>query len=108
MVLWFRPAQDLGAFSRDEARRFFCRFLLGKMGSAPRAICGQSLLASPSDSPSCRALLPSMDTISRENNSMLPVAAIIVGVIALLLCGYAAISLSKINKTLTEQETKLT
>ena len=30
-----------------------------------------------------------MDTISRENNSMLPVGAIIVGVIALLLGGYA-------------------
>jgi LysM repeat protein len=49
----------------------------------------------------------SMDTISRENNSMLPVGGIIVGVIALLLGGYAAITLSKVNKTLAEQEAKL-
>src|SRR5215207_11258339 len=47
-----------------------------------------------------------MDTISRENNSMLPVGAIIVGVIALLLGGYAAITLSKVNRTLAEQEAK--
>ena len=47
-----------------------------------------------------------MDTISRENNSMLPVGAIIVGVIALLLGGYAAISLTKINRTLAEQDAK--
>src|SRR5438105_2289700 len=45
-----------------------------------------------------------MDTISRENNSMLPVGGIIVGVIALLLGGYAAITLSKVNKRLDEQE----
>ena len=43
-----------------------------------------------------------MDTISRENNSMLPVGGIIVGVIALLLGGYAAISLSKVNKALAD------
>jgi LysM repeat protein len=49
-----------------------------------------------------------MDTISRENNSMLPVGAIIVGVIALLLGGYAAITLSKVNRTLAEQEGKFT
>jgi LysM repeat protein len=48
-----------------------------------------------------------MDTISRENNSMLPVGAIIVGVIALLLGGYAAITLSKVNKTLDEQDAKI-
>lgn len=47
-----------------------------------------------------------MDTISRENNSMLPVGAIIVGVIALLLGGYAAITLSKVNRTLAEQDGK--
>lgn len=47
-----------------------------------------------------------MDTISRENNSMLPVGAIIVGVIALLLGGYAAISLTKINRTLADQDAK--
>lgn len=48
-----------------------------------------------------------MDTISRENNSMLPVGGIIVGVIALLLGGYAAISLSKVNKTLAAHEEKI-
>jgi LysM repeat protein len=48
-----------------------------------------------------------MDTISRENNSMLPVGGIIVGVIALLLGGYAAISLSKVNKALADHDTKL-
>ena len=47
-----------------------------------------------------------MDTISRENNSMLPVGAIIVGVIALLLGGYAAITWSKVNRTLAEQDAK--
>jgi LysM repeat protein len=49
----------------------------------------------------------SMDTISRENNSMLPVGGIIVGVIALLLGGYAAISLSKVNRLLAEHQTKI-
>lgn len=48
-----------------------------------------------------------MDTISRENNSMLPVGALIVGVIGLLLGGYAAISLSKVNRALADQQTKL-
>jgi LysM repeat protein len=48
-----------------------------------------------------------MDTISRENNSMLPVGGIIVGVIALLLGGYAAISLSKINRQLADHQTKI-
>lgn len=37
---------------------------------------------------------------------MLPVGAIIVGVIALLLSGYAAITLSKVNRTLADQEAK--
>jgi hypothetical protein len=48
-----------------------------------------------------------MDTISRENNSMLPVGGIIVGVIGLLLGGYSAISLSKVNKTLAEHQQKV-
>jgi LysM repeat protein len=49
-----------------------------------------------------------MDTISRENNtSMLPVGGIIVGVVALLLGGYAAITLSKVNKTVQGQEEKI-
>ena len=50
----------------------------------------------------------SMDTISRENNgSMLPVGGIIVGVVALLLSGYAALTLSKVNKTLATHEEKI-
>ncbi|MEO7413416.1 MAG: LysM domain-containing protein [Opitutaceae bacterium] len=49
-----------------------------------------------------------MDTISRENNSsMLPVGGIIVGVVALLLGGYAALTLSKVNKTLAAHEEKI-
>lgn len=38
---------------------------------------------------------------------MLPVGGIIVGVIALLLSGYAAISLSKVNRTLAAHEEKV-
>lgn len=48
-----------------------------------------------------------MDTISRENNSMLPVGAIIVGVIALLLGGYSAITLSKVKTAVAEQQPKI-
>lgn len=48
-----------------------------------------------------------MDTISRENNSMLPVGGIIVGVIALLLGGYSAITLSKVNKSLALHDEKI-
>src|SRR5687767_14663505 len=48
-----------------------------------------------------------MDTISRENNSMLPVGGIIVGVIALLLGGYSAITLSKVNRSITELQPKV-
>ena len=50
-----------------------------------------------------------MDTISRENNSMLPVGALIVGVIGLLLGGYsAAIGLPNVKKAIAAQEEKLT
>lgn len=48
-----------------------------------------------------------MDTISRENNSMLPIGGIVVGVIGLLLGGIALLQISKVNKTLAEHETKL-
>jgi LysM repeat protein len=48
-----------------------------------------------------------MDTISRENNSMFPVVGIIVGIVALFLGGYAAISLSKVNKALAAHEEKI-
>jgi LysM repeat protein len=48
-----------------------------------------------------------MDTISRENNSMLPVGGIIVGVIALIFGLYAAVSLSKVRTQLTQQQEKV-
>lgn len=48
-----------------------------------------------------------MDTISRENNSMLPVGGIIVGVIGLLLGGIALLQISKVNKTLAEHQVKV-
>ena len=49
-----------------------------------------------------------MDTISRENNSMLPVGALIVGVIGLLLGGYsAAIGLPNVKKAVAAQEEKI-
>ncbi len=48
-----------------------------------------------------------MDTISRENNSMLPVGGIIVGAIALLLGGYAAVQASKANKAITDNQPKI-
>lgn len=49
-----------------------------------------------------------MDTISRENNStMLPVGAIIVGVLALIVGGWAAITAAKVNKALADQQPKL-
>ena len=48
-----------------------------------------------------------MDTISRENTSMLPVGSIIVGVVALLLGGFAIMQASKANKLLAEHQTKI-
>ena len=48
-----------------------------------------------------------MDTISRENNSMLPVGGIIVGVIGLLLGGIALLQISKVNKTLLDHQVKI-
>ncbi len=48
-----------------------------------------------------------MDTISRENNSMLPVGSIIVGVVALLLGGFALVQASKANKALADHQTKI-
>lgn len=44
-----------------------------------------------------------MDTISRENNSMLPVAGVVVGVLALVVGGYGAIKASSLQKTVTDQ-----
>jgi LysM repeat protein len=48
-----------------------------------------------------------MDTISRENNSMLPVGGIIVGAIGLLLGGLALVQISKVNKTVAEHQLKV-
>jgi LysM repeat protein len=48
-----------------------------------------------------------MDTISRENNSMLPVAGVVVGVLALLVGGYAAIKASSLQKTVVTHEEKI-
>jgi LysM repeat protein len=48
-----------------------------------------------------------MDTISRENNSMLPVGGIVVGVIGLLLGGIALLQISKVNKTLADHQVKI-
>ncbi len=48
-----------------------------------------------------------MDTISRENSSMLPVGGIIVGAIGLLLGGLALVQVSKVNKTVAEHQLKV-
>ncbi len=48
-----------------------------------------------------------MDTISRENNSMLPVGSIIVGVVALLLGGFALVQATKANKVLADHQAKI-
>lgn len=48
-----------------------------------------------------------MDTISRENNSMLPIGGVIIGALALIIGGYAAVSLSKVNRTLAAQADKV-
>ena len=48
-----------------------------------------------------------MDTISRENNSMLPIVGVIAGAVALLLGVYTAVKTSHIQATLTAHEEKL-
>jgi LysM repeat protein len=48
-----------------------------------------------------------MDTISRENNSMLPIGGVIIGVVALIIGGYAAVSLTKVKGTLAAQADKV-
>jgi LysM repeat protein len=78
-----------------------------KRGQA-RGVAVDNLFLPRPANPSVVRLSPSlMDTISRENNSMLPVGAIIVGVIALLLGGYAVITLSKVNKAIEAHDAKL-
>jgi len=48
-----------------------------------------------------------MDTISRENNSMLPVAGVVVGVIGLLLGGIALVQISKVKQTVADHQAKV-
>ena len=48
-----------------------------------------------------------MDTISRENNSMLPIGGVIVGAIALALGLYSTVSLSKVKTQLAAQQEKV-
>lgn len=48
-----------------------------------------------------------MDTISRENNSMLPVAGVVVGVIGLLLGGIALVQLSKVKQSVADHDLKV-
>ncbi|MEO5961526.1 MAG: LysM domain-containing protein [Opitutaceae bacterium] len=48
-----------------------------------------------------------MDTISRENNSMLPVGGIVVGVLGLLLGVFALVQATKANNAVKEHQTKI-
>lgn len=48
-----------------------------------------------------------MDTISRENNSMLPIGAVIVGVLGLIVAGIAVVSVQGVKKSLAEQQEKI-
>jgi LysM repeat protein len=48
-----------------------------------------------------------MDTISREQNSMLPIGGVIIGVVGLIIGGYAAVSLTKVKSTLAMQADKV-
>jgi LysM repeat protein len=61
------------------------------------------------DIPSLLAALTSlyMDTISRENNSIVPMVAVVVGAVALIIGGYAAISVSKLKQTVAAQADKV-
>jgi LysM repeat protein len=48
-----------------------------------------------------------MDTISRENNSMLPIGGVIIGVVALIIGGYAAVSTTKLKGVVNAQADKV-
>lgn len=48
-----------------------------------------------------------MDTISRENNSMLPIGGIIVGLVGVILGGLALAQASKANKALADHQPKI-
>lgn len=49
-----------------------------------------------------------MDTISRENNSILPIAGVLVGVLALILSGVALAKLSTANRSISELKDSMT
>jgi LysM repeat protein len=49
-----------------------------------------------------------MDTISRENNSILPIAGVLVGVLALILSGVALAKLSSANRQIAELKDSMT
>jgi LysM repeat protein len=48
-----------------------------------------------------------MDTISRENNSPLPLAGVVIGAIALIIGGYAAINVVKLKGVVAAQADKV-
>ncbi len=48
-----------------------------------------------------------MDTISRENNTILPIAGVIVGVLGLLLGGYGVVMASKVKNQLADDQPKI-
>lgn len=77
------------------------------MPNPPRRSVSNLFLRRPPNAIVLGIFLPSMDTISRENNSMLPVGSIIVGVVALLLGGFALVQASKANKILADHQAKI-
>ena len=48
-----------------------------------------------------------MDTISRENNSLLPMGGVIIGAVALIIGGFAAIKLNTLSHTVAAQGDKV-
>jgi len=48
-----------------------------------------------------------MDTISRENNSPLPLAGVVIGALALIIGGYAAINVIKLKGVVADQADKV-
>lgn len=48
-----------------------------------------------------------MDTISRENNSVLPMVGVIVGVLGLLVGAYAAVTVSKVKSQLADDQPRI-
>jgi LysM repeat protein len=48
-----------------------------------------------------------MDTISRENNSVLPIAGVILGAVAIIIGGYAVVSASKLRAKLDTDQVEI-